>query len=311
MADITGTEAANTLNGTVDPDTIKGLGGNDVAFGNAGDDVILGGSGNDSLYGDAGTDTVKGEDGNDIVKGGTGKAFLYGGNGDDSVFYNPTTSNISAVGDYLSPTLLKGEAGNDTLNVYNDAKVTVGGNEVASTTGAYIGWDGTVYLQFTDKNYGPLINVGTATDFESVKFNGAGGVNFFAEYYGAGPNNIEGTSANDTFQSYYGFDTFKGGAGNDVFHIGGFDDTVISNTNDADSVYFYGGWDDGGDSTVQGFNGAGQQAGDKLYFSSATLDDPDSQVTESGGNTIFSLNSGESLTVLGATGLIEGVDWFV
>jgi Ca2+-binding RTX toxin-like protein len=307
MADITGTESANSLNGTESSDTIKGLGGNDSIYGKAGDDVILGGSGNDSLYGDAGTDTVKGEDGNDIVKGGTGKAFLYGGSGDDSVFYNPTTSHIADVGDYLSPTLLKGESGNDTLNVYNDAKSTVGGSPVASTTNVYSSGNGVLQIEFTDKDWNYLIHVGEASGFETIKFNGAGGVNFQADFYSNSTLNVTGTAVADKFYSSYNSETITGGAGNDQIHIGGGNDKVISNTNDADSIYFPGGWDYPGDSTVQGFNGAGQQAGDKLYFNSSTL----LGVTESGGNTVFSVDAGETLTIVGATGLIEGVDWFV
>lgn len=310
MANITGTESANTLKGTTGADTIKGLGGNDTIYGNSGDDVILGGKGNDTLYGDAGTDTVKGEDGNDIVKGGSGKGFLYGGNGDDSVYYDPTTSNIKAVGSYMSGSILKGEAGNDTLNVYNNAKATVNGVESAAKTEAYVSDNGSMYLYFTDKNasYESQISVGTASGFETVKFHGVGGVNFTADYYGSAPHKIEGTSAADTFNSYYGSDTFTGGLGNDTFNMGGGSDTVISGASDADIIYF-GGY--GGTTTVKGFNGAGQQAGDKLYFEEYYLDNPDSQVKEANGNTIFTMNSGETVTIVGATGLIEGVDWFV
>jgi hypothetical protein len=312
MADITGNDSANTLNGTTGADTITGLGGNDTIYGKEGDDVILGGTGNDTLYGDAGTDTVKGDDGNDVVKGGTGKAFLYGGNGNDSVFYNPTTSNIADVGSYLSPTLLRGEAGVDTLNVYNDAKVGAGS---PSLTNAYFSDSGVLQLEFTEKNWdydSPIINVGNATGFEVIKFNGAGGVNFQSDFYGTATLDVTGTSAADIFWSYYDSTIITGGAGNDEFHIGGGDDKIISNTNDADNLYFDGGWGDAeSDAVFQGFNGVGQQAGDKLHFNSFYLNDPNSQVTESGGNTVFTLNTGESLTILGVTGLIEGVDWFV
>jgi Ca2+-binding RTX toxin-like protein len=311
MANITGTESANTLYGTTAADTIKGLGGNDYIYGKEGDDVILGGLGNDFLYGDAGTDSVKGEDGNDTIKGGTGKAFLYGGNGDDSVYYDPTTSNVKAVGTYLSGSILKGEAGsNDTLHLYNNAKATVNGVEGASRTEAHVSDNGSMYLYFTDKNasYENQIHVGTASGFESLKFAGSGGATFYADYYGSGPHKVEGTAVADKFFSYYGSDTFTGGLGNDTFNMGGGTDTVISGASDADSIYF-GGY--GGATTVKGFNGAGQQAGDKLYFEEYYLDNPDSQVKESNGNTIFTMNSGETVTIVGATGLIEGVDWFV
>ena len=313
MANITGTESANTLKGTTGADTIKGLGGNDTIYGNSGDDVILGGKGNDTLYGDAGTDTVKGEDGNDVIKGGSGKAFLYGGAGDDSVFYDPTTSEISAVGSYLSQTILKGEAGNDTLNVYNSAKYYASEHYGASMTDAWVGDNGVTYLRFTNGNLSyddaKLIDVGTATGFETLKFSGSGGVNFQADLYGASPSKVEGTATADKFYGGYGNDTFTGGLGNDEFHMGGGNDTVISGSSDADSIYFSG-WG-GGTTTVRGVNGAGQQAGDKLYFDQYYLDNPDKQVVESGGNTVFTMNTGEKVVVTGVTGMIEGVDWFV
>ena len=312
MADITGTESANTLTGTASADTIKGLGGNDIVYGKAGDDLILGGAGHDTLYGDAGTDTIKGDAGNDVIKGGTGKAFLYGGDGNDSVFYNPTASNLADVGSYLSPTIIKGEAGTDTINVFNDAKVTVDGKQVASMTDAYMGDGGIMYMKFTEKNWdydSPISDVGKASGFETIKFFGAGGVNFQSAFSGAPDLTVEGTAAADKFFSYYGSDTFKGGAGNDEFHLGGGTDKVISETNDADSFYF-GGWGEG-NATVTGVNGAGVLAGDKFYFDPYYLSNPDSQVTEVGGSTIFTMNTGETLTLVGATGLIEGVDWFV
>jgi Ca2+-binding RTX toxin-like protein len=68
---------------------------------------------------------VKGDAGNDIIKGGTGISYLYGGDGTDTLYYNPTASNISAVSDYLSGSVRDG--GTDTLNVFNDATYTKSG----------------------------------------------------------------------------------------------------------------------------------------------------------------------------------------
>ena len=49
---------------------------------------------------------MKGDAGNDIIKGGTGLAYLYGGDGNDSLYYDPTTENISKVKGYLADSLL-------------------------------------------------------------------------------------------------------------------------------------------------------------------------------------------------------------
>jgi Ca2+-binding RTX toxin-like protein len=54
---LTGTDAANTLRGSVLGDLLTGLGGNDTLIGNAGDDQLVGGLGDDILSGDAGDDT--------------------------------------------------------------------------------------------------------------------------------------------------------------------------------------------------------------------------------------------------------------
>jgi Ca2+-binding RTX toxin-like protein len=54
---LTGTDAANTLRGSVLDDVLTGLGGNDTLIGNAGDDQLVGGLGEDVLSGDEGDDT--------------------------------------------------------------------------------------------------------------------------------------------------------------------------------------------------------------------------------------------------------------
>jgi Ca2+-binding RTX toxin-like protein len=54
---LTGTNAANTINGLGGNDVIKGLGGNDVLSGGAGNDTLRGGLGADRLTGGSGADT--------------------------------------------------------------------------------------------------------------------------------------------------------------------------------------------------------------------------------------------------------------
>jgi Ca2+-binding RTX toxin-like protein len=54
---LTGTDADNTLRGSVLGDVLTGLGGNDTLNGNAGDDQLVGGLGDDILSGDEGDDT--------------------------------------------------------------------------------------------------------------------------------------------------------------------------------------------------------------------------------------------------------------
>lgn len=62
MANITGSNNADTLQGTVDDDQILGLDGNDLVAGEDKNDTILGGDGNDTIFGDAGFGTALGQD---------------------------------------------------------------------------------------------------------------------------------------------------------------------------------------------------------------------------------------------------------
>ena len=101
LNEVTGTESAETLNGTIGDDLIDALGGDDTVIGDVGSDIISGGAGvdylrggfgdddidggteNDTLYGEHGNDTLRGGDGNDDLIGGLGTNTLYGEAGDD------------------------------------------------------------------------------------------------------------------------------------------------------------------------------------------------------------------------------------
>lgn len=129
---IDGTEAGETLTGTINGDRIRGLGGNDTLNGSPGSDLLDGGAGNDTLNGEAGNDvldggadndTLNGGSGNDILDGGTGidnvrdvdGGFdtLRGGDGNDTVYSEDATSSATAGIDTLD-----GGAGNDTVQHY-------------------------------------------------------------------------------------------------------------------------------------------------------------------------------------------------
>jgi Ca2+-binding RTX toxin-like protein len=350
---ITGTSGADTLNGTNLADTISGLGGNDILNGKAGNDVIKGGSGldkiggdagedllwgddgndqvwggigndviyggagNDSLYGEAGTDTLKGEAGNDILKSGTGLAYLYGGAGNDTLTYDPTASNVKAVGNYLSTSLLNGDAGTDTLHLFNKTTYTSGtganATEKASHTTLWFNEKGTGYINFgapISEWQAPTIGVGTFKGIENLTVTGAGGLTVTPGYFGSTPVtlvSITGTAVADTFNSSSGNDTFKGAGGNDTFYLGGGTDTITSENNDAD-IFHFGSWN-GGTTTITGFNGVGTHVGDKIYVSEYHLSKPETQIVESNGKTTFTADFGEKL-IVDADGLVEGVDWF-
>ena len=65
-----GTDAADTLIGSIGDDTFYGDGGNDRIEGGAGNDIINGGAGDDIITDLGGDDNIKGGDGNDAINGG-------------------------------------------------------------------------------------------------------------------------------------------------------------------------------------------------------------------------------------------------
>src|SRR5262245_18681615 len=99
MANITGTNATETLNGTDILDTIQGLGGGDQITALGGNDTISGGDGADGLFGGDGDDTIYGHSSADLntasgnitamllANVGAGPVFVTGAPGDDGFLY--------------------------------------------------------------------------------------------------------------------------------------------------------------------------------------------------------------------------------
>lgn len=81
---LTGTRAADTIDGGGGDDIINSGAGNDIVAGGDGDDALHGGAGDDMLAGDAGDDSLVGGGGNDILAGGEGDDRLNGGGGADT-----------------------------------------------------------------------------------------------------------------------------------------------------------------------------------------------------------------------------------
>jgi Ca2+-binding RTX toxin-like protein len=112
---LSGTDAADLLEGGTGDDAIYGEGGNDTILGSEGSDLISGGMGDDSLYAASGDDTVDAGDGNDLIVGGDGAGndLYIGGSGVDTIRY---TSAITAITvDLISGIALGNEIGRDQL----------------------------------------------------------------------------------------------------------------------------------------------------------------------------------------------------
>lgn len=115
MANLTGTNGNDSINGPITDDVISGLAGNDSLSGNEGNDNLVGGDGNDQLRGDAGNDTIVGGEGNDYITGGSGDDSIVGGNGVDTADYFFSDTSASIVVNLVTGTATGG-AGNDTLS---------------------------------------------------------------------------------------------------------------------------------------------------------------------------------------------------
>lgn len=112
MADITGTNGGDPLDGTPTEDTIKSGAGNDTINAEDGADVVTAGAGDDFVRGGDGDDTIAGFDGNDTISGGGGADAINAGAGNDHV--NAGRGDDSIEGGEGSD-VLKGGEGADTF----------------------------------------------------------------------------------------------------------------------------------------------------------------------------------------------------
>lgn len=129
----------DTLTGSFAAESMNGQGGNDVLYGRAGNDRLNGGSGADRLFGGDGNDILTGDIGNDALDGGSGAdTFVFrAGQGADSVasFARGTDKLVfagvgSAATDFASATI----GGVSGTNVTFDAGGSVFLPGVASLT---------------------------------------------------------------------------------------------------------------------------------------------------------------------------------
>lgn len=86
---LTGTNGADTLNGSAADDLLNGRRGNDQLSGLGGEDVLAGGEGRDRLLGGVGNDLLMGQQDGDNLSGDAGNDLLIGGKRDDTLTLGP------------------------------------------------------------------------------------------------------------------------------------------------------------------------------------------------------------------------------
>ena len=317
MATIKASSSA-VITGTAAADLIYGHDGTDTLYGRAGDDRIWGGPGADKLYGDSGTDTLYGEAGNDVLMGGTGVSYLYGGEGDDALHYNPVTGALAA-GVPLADSVLDGGSGRDALHVYNKATFTLDGETSPATTRMAVSSQGAGTISFQDAgpgSGGTSHDAGNFSGIEKVTVTGAGRLEFYGGHGYSDGIDVTGTAGNDLFYSDTASDTMRSGGGDDTFLLSGYGgvDTIISGATDSDIFRFD--VSGGADARIAGFNGAGTELGDRLYFEDMMYGRSlTASIVETAGKTLFTIQAdgsefGPTTVAVDKTGLIANVDYF-
>lgn len=315
MATIRATSGAVTT-GTAASDTMYGHEGADTLYGRAGDDTIWGADGADRLYGDSGTDRLYGEAGDDVLMGGTGVSYLYGGGGSDTLHYNPFTGNFPA-GLPLADSVLDGGNGRDSLHFYNNTTFAGAGTALAAATRLIVTGQGAGSIAFQEAGGSASHDAGQFSGIEKITVTGAGRLEFYGGHGFSDGIDVTGTTGNDLFYSDTASDIMRSGGGDDTFILTGYGgtDTIISGALDNDTFRFD--VSGGTDARITGFNGAGTQSGDFLYFEDMMYGRSlTASVVESAGRTCFTIqaNGGEfgpTVVTVDKIGLVEGIDYFL
>ncbi len=312
---IDGTEAGETLRGTVDNDQIQGFGGNDTIIGDLGADSLIGGAGNDSIYMDAMDSNIDGGEGMDTVyvQGVDGVSLdmtaanvekAYGNEGDDTFDATGSTAATRIYGragnDVLTggtlndvfygedgDDVLTGNEGNDTLvgGLGSDTISGGAGNDAIYIDADDLSIDGgegtdTAYVQGTA---GVTLDM-TASSIEKAygnegadSFNASGSTVATRVYGRAGNDVLTGGTLNDVFYGEDGNDTLVGNAGNDTL-VGGLGADTLNGGEGNDAIYI-----DADDLSIDG--GAGTDTAYVQGTVGTVLDMGASSIEKAYGNT--------------------------
>ncbi|MGW8157541.1 MAG: beta strand repeat-containing protein [Desulfoprunum sp.] len=261
MANLTGDETDNTINGTAEDDILEGLGGNDTLSGLDGSDYLDGGTGNDTLVGGDGDDTYVVDSQTDVISETglvpgeydrvlstvtwtlganleelvlTGTAPIDGtGNALNNVIIGNTADNVlngGAGDDYLdggagNDTLIGG-AGNDWYYVDSTGDVITEDGEAADETDSVISTvDWTL-----GANLEQLYLTGTKNqvtgEWVEQAIDGIGNALNNTIVGNSADNSLYGYDGDDKLYGGVGNDTLTGGAGNDWYYVDSVGDVI-------------------------------------------------------------------------------------
>jgi len=277
-------------------------GGADAVLGGAGRDSVLAGAGNDTVTGDGDDDLLVGQGGRDLLVGGDGPDALYGGdqadslkggNGDDFLFGEsaPDTMDGGADNDRIYVDIDDFLADGNTGSF--DAVVLTGPGswviDLGSGVNQNVGAAGPRLLGFEVVDAAVAASAVNVTGFSAT---GAGNV-----LYGSAFNDtITGSSAADIILGGDGDDLIAGGAGGDSIGSEKGDDTLTGGIGPDVFIYFDG--EGSGDVIVTDF----EADRDELVFlphTAATEAGALALATQSGGDVVFTLGSGRTITLAG------------
>lgn len=215
-----GTNAADTMTGTIRKDEIRGRAGDDTIRGRGQGDVILGQTGNDALLG---------QDGSDKLTGGAGNDTLNGALGDDRYLFADGWGQ-----DRLSDT-----GGRDILDF--SALTLPPSNGGLAIVGIEVALEESPGEERSHAN--EVISGANTLNFPStvVIEDVIGGAGHDHIHGNTANNRLFGSSGNDLLNGRKGHDTLNGGPGDDTyeFHDGWGSDTITADTSGAaDSLDF-------------------------------------------------------------------------
>lgn len=288
-------------------DSLTGDANDNIFYGRDGNDSISSLAGNDTIYGGIGADNITAGDGNDWLAGEAGADTLDGGNGSDYAYYGASTAavtvnlttNVNTGGDAQGDSLLNIEnvsgsnfsdtvTGDVNANIISaaDGNDTLAGGAGADTLDGGNGVDTADYSSSsTAVTINLVTNVNTGGDAQGDSL--------------ANIENVTGSAFNDSVTGNAGTNTLASGAGNDTLNNGAGGNDTLTGGFGADTFVIQKAINS--NTTITDFSTG--TAGEVILLQGFTgaVDFASLAITQSGNNTIITLENGQTVTLQNVT----------